>query len=115
VDELLRVRGHANAWALGDCARVPNTRSETPDPPTCRHARRQARRLAKNLTGPPKPYGYRMLGHGFPGWRVTRSYHLYQLPLAQRKLRVVVDWTVSLFSRRDIAELGQLGHPEGLG
>jgi NADH dehydrogenase len=52
---------------------------------------------------------------GFPGWWVTRTYHLYQLPLAQRKLRVVVDWTVSLFFRRDIVELGRLGHPEKLG
>jgi NADH:quinone reductase (non-electrogenic) len=134
VDELLRVRGHEHVWALGDCARVPNTRSDTPDPPTCQHALRQARRLARNLTGPPEPYGYRMLGQvatlgrhkgiadvlglelrGFLGWWVTRSYHLYQLPLAQRKLRVVVDWTVALFFRRDIAELGQLGHPEKLG
>jgi NADH dehydrogenase len=134
VDELLRVRGHEHVWALGDCARVPNTRSDQPDPPTCQHALRQARRLAKNLTGPPKPYGYRMLGQvatlgrhkgiaevlglrlrGFAGWWVTRSYHLYQLPLVQRKLRVVADWTVALFFRRDIAELGQLGHPERLG
>ncbi len=133
VDELLRVRGHEHVWALGDCARVPNTRSERPDPPTCQHALRQARRLAKNLQGPPEPYGYRMLGQvatlgrhkgiaevlglrlrGFTGWWVTRTYHLYQLPLAQRKLRVVVDWTVSLFFRRDIVELGQLGHPEKL-
>jgi NADH:ubiquinone reductase (H+-translocating) len=134
VDGLLRVRGHEHVWSLGDCARVPNTRSETPDPPTCQHALRQARRLAKNLTGPPRPYGYRMLGQvatlgrhkgiaevlglrlrGFLGWWVARSYHLYQLPLAQRKLRVVADWTVALFFRRDIAELGQLGHPERLG
>lgn len=133
VSELLRVRGHAHVWALGDCARVPNTRSETPDPPTCQHALRQARRLAKNLSGEPKPYGYRMLGQvatlgrhkgiaevlgirlrGFPGWWVTRSYHLYQLPLVQRKLRVVVDWTVELFFRRDVVELGTLGHPEKL-
>jgi len=134
ADELLRVRGHEHVWTLGDCARVPNARSDAPDPPTCQHALRQARRLARNLTGPPEPYGYRMLGQvatlgrhkgiaevlglrlrGFLGWWVTRSYHLYQLPLAQRKLRVVVDWTVSLFFRRDIAELGQLGHPEKLG
>jgi len=134
VDELLRVRGQEHVWALGDCALVPNTRSDRPDPPTCQHALRQARRLAKNLTGPPQPYGYRMLGqvatlgrhrgiaavlglnlHGFLGWWVTRSYHLYQLPLAQRKARVVVDWTVALFFRRDTAELGQLGHPEKLG
>ena len=51
---------------------------------------------------------------GFAGWFVTRSYHLYQLPLLSRKLRVVVDWTVSLFFRRDIAELGMLGHPQKL-
>jgi NADH:ubiquinone reductase (H+-translocating) len=133
VDDLLRVRGHEHVWALGDCALVPNTRSDRPDPPTCQHALRQARRLAKNLIGPPEPYGYRMLGqvatlgrhkgiaevlglnlHGFLGWWVTRSYHLYQLPLVQRKLRVVVDWTIALFFRRDIAELGQLGHPEKL-
>ena len=48
---------------------------------------------------------------GFVGWFITRSYHLYQLPLAQRRTRVVVDWTVSLLFRRDLAELGMLGHP----
>ncbi len=133
VDELLRVRGHEGVWALGDCARVPNTRSPVPDPPTCQHALRQARRLAKNIAGTPAPYGYRMLGQvatlgrykgiadvlglrlrGFPGWFVTRSYHLYQLPLAQRRLRVVVDWTVALLFRRDVVELGMLGKPERL-
>jgi NADH:ubiquinone reductase (H+-translocating) len=132
-DELMRVHGHEHVWSLGDCARVPNTRSDQPDPPTCQHALRQARRLAKNLQGDLQPYGYRMLGQvatlgrykgiadvlglrfrGFPGWFVTRSYHLYQLPLLSRKLRVVVDWTTSLLFRRDIVELGALGHPEGL-
>jgi NADH:ubiquinone reductase (H+-translocating) len=129
VDETLRVEGAANIWALGDGARVPN--AATPgrfDPPTAQHALRQARRLAKNLTGTPRPYRYRMLGevatlgrykgvalvlglrlYGFLGWFVTRTYHLYQLPLVSRKLRVVVDWTVALFFRRDIAELGTLG------
>jgi NADH dehydrogenase len=134
VDELLRARGHEHVWALGDCARVPNRMSDHPDPPTSQHALRQARRLAKNIAGDPEPYGYRMLGQvatlgrykgiadvlgirlrGFPGWFVTRSYHLYQLPLLSRKLRVVADWTVSLLFRRDVVELGTLGHPEGLG
>jgi hypothetical protein len=27
----------------------------------------------------------------------------------------VTDWTTALFFRRDIAELGMLGHPERLG
>lgn len=134
VDPFLRVEGRENVWALGDCARVPNLATpEHPDPPTCQHALRQARRLAKNLEGKPRPYRYRMLGQvatlgrhkgiadvlgvrlrGFLGWFVTRTYHLYQLPLVTRKLRVVTDWTVALVFRRDIAELGMLGHPPGL-
>ncbi len=134
VEPTLRVEGKERIWALGDCARVPNEATpDHPDPPTCQHALRQARRLAKNLRGTPRPYRYRMLGQvatlgrhkgiadvlglrlrGFAGWFVTRTYHLYQLPLATRKLRVVVDWTVSLFFPRDIAELGTLGHPARL-
>ena len=136
VEPTLQVEGLENVWALGDGARVPNLASPAGeyDPPTCQHALRQARRLAKNLAGERKPYRYRMLGQvatlgrykgiaqvpgarlrGFPGWFVTRTYHLYQLPLLTRKLRVVTDWTTSLFFRRDIAELGTLGHPERLG
>jgi NADH dehydrogenase len=133
VDETLCVEGSDDIWALGDCARVPNLAAADPDPPTSQHALRQARRLARNLRGNPQPYRYRMLGQvatlgrykgiadvmglhirGFPGWFVTRSYHLFQLPLFSRKLRVVADWTTSLFFRRDIAELGTLGHPQGL-
>jgi len=135
VEPSLQVEGVDHVWALGDGARVPNL--ATPgqyDPPTCQHALRQARRVVKNLEGERKPYRYRMLGQvatlgrykgiaqipgallrGFPGWFVTRTYHLYQLPLITRKLRVVTDWTTSLFFRRDIAELGSLGHPERLG
>jgi NADH:ubiquinone reductase (H+-translocating) len=135
VDESLRVQGHDHVWALGDGAHVPN--AATPgqfDPPTCQHALRQARRLAKNLArGERRAYRYRMLGQvatlgrykgiadvlgvklrGFLGWFVTRTYHLYQLPLASRKLRVVTDWTTSLFFRRDIVELSMLGHPRRL-
>jgi NADH:ubiquinone reductase (H+-translocating) len=134
VRPTLEVEGHERIWALGDCARVPNEATpEHPDPPTSQHALRQARRLAKNIRGDVRPYRYRMLGQvatlgrykgiadvlgvrlrGFPAWWVTRTYHLYQLPLFARKLRVVTDWTVALFFRRDIAELGMLGHPRPL-
>jgi NADH dehydrogenase len=134
VGPTLQIEGVPNAWALGDGACVPNlaTPGEV-DPPTCQHSLRQARRLVKNLRGEPEPYRYRMLGQvatlgrykgiaqvpglllrGFPGWFITRTYHLYQLPLLTRKLRVVADWTTALFFRRDIAELGMLGHPQRL-
>jgi NADH:ubiquinone reductase (H+-translocating) len=135
VDETLRVEGTERLWSLGDCAAVPN--AATPgqvDPPTSQHSLRQAKRLARNLAGDVRPYRFKMLGEvatlgrykgiasvfgfplkGFPGWWITRTYHLYQLPLPSRKLRVVTDWTVALFFRRDIAELGVLERPRRLG
>jgi len=135
VEPTLQVTGEADVWSLGDCAAVPNTRTpDHVDPPTCQHALRQARRLAKNLTGPQRPYGYRMLGQvatlgrykgiaelpgvqlrGFLGWFVARTYHLYALPTFRRKARVVADWTVALFFRRDIVELSALSRPHDLG
>src|SRR5262249_13670001 len=88
VDAYLRIEGQENVWALGDGAAVPNEATpDIVDPPTSQHALRQARQLAKNLTGTPEPYRYRMLGQvatlgrykgiadvlglrlrGFPGW-----------------------------------------------
>jgi NADH:ubiquinone reductase (H+-translocating) len=134
VDQTLQVEGAEGIWALGDCAAVPNLATpDRVDPPTSQHALRQARRLAKNIWGEPRPYRYRTLGEvatlgryrgianvfgfplkGFLGWWVTRTYHLYQLPLLSRKLRVVTDWTVALLFRRDIVELGTLERPQGL-
>ena len=128
VDEHLRVEGLESVWALGDCAAVPNAATPgVPDPATCQHALRQARRLVKNLRGTPKPYRYRTLGQvaslgrhrgiaqlpgvrlrGLDGWIVARAYHLLQLPSATRRSRVVADWITSGLFRRDIAELTAL-------
>jgi NADH:quinone reductase (non-electrogenic) len=134
VDSELRVEGRGNVWALGDCARVPNAATpERPDPPTCQHALRQSRRLAKTLRGRPKPYHYRSLGQGatlgrdkgiaqvfglsvrgFLGSFVTRAYHLHQVPLFSRRIRVLTDGLISVAFRRDLAELGALETPRSL-
>jgi NADH:ubiquinone reductase (H+-translocating) len=134
VDSLLRVEGRTNVWSLGDCARVPNQATpERPDPPTCQHALRQARRLAKNLRGKERVYRYRMIGQGatlgrdkgianllgkinfrgFAGAMFTRLYHLYQLPLRSRRLRVLTDGSLSTIFGRDMAELGVLERSVG--
>jgi NADH dehydrogenase len=126
VGPTLRVEGRKDVWALGDCAAVPNAATGDLDPPTCQHALRQARRLARNLRGEERPYGYRMLGQGATlgrdrgianlfghvnfrgraGSAVTRLYHLQQLPLVSRRLRVVADGMLSMFFGRDMADLG---------
>lgn len=132
VDAFLRVEGRTNVWSLGDAARVPNEATpDHPDPPTSQHALRQARHLARNLTGDPRPWRFRMLGQvatlgrykgiaelpgrvrlrGFPAWWITRTYHLYQVPGLSRKLRIVADWTIALLFRRDIAEFSMLPRP----
>jgi NADH dehydrogenase len=134
VDPSLRVVGRTNIWALGDCAGVPN--AATPgqfDPPTCQHALRQSRRLVKNLTGDEKPYGYKMIGQGATlgrdkgianllgrvnfkgtvGAMFTRVYHLHQLPLFSRRLRVLADGLLSRCFGRDMADLGLLERSVG--
>jgi NADH:ubiquinone reductase (H+-translocating) len=125
VDATLRVVGGERVWSLGDCAAVPNLATPgVTDPPTCQHALRQARRLAKNLRGREKPYKFRSLGHmatlgrrhgialvaglrlrGIAGWAFARGYHVLQLPFAGRRARVIADWTAAALFRRDLAEL----------
>jgi NADH dehydrogenase len=133
VDPSLRVVDRTNVWALGDCAGVPNAATKQSDPPTCQHALRQARRLVKNLRGDEEPYGYQMLGQGatlgqdkgianlfgrfnfrgIAGSTITRSYHLHQLPLASRRIRVLADGVLSRVFGRDMADLGTLERSVG--
>jgi NADH dehydrogenase len=51
---------------------------------------------------------------GFPAWWMARTYHMSQIPGAARKARAVIDWTASLPFRRDISEVGSIGHPKAL-
>jgi NADH:ubiquinone reductase (H+-translocating) len=126
VDSCLRVHDRDDVFAIGDCARVPNEATpEAPDPPTCQHALRQARRLSKTLKGRAKPYRFRSLGGGATLGRdkgiasvfglrfrgliaaaIIRAYHVHQVPLASRRVRVLADGMLSQLFRRDIAELG---------
>jgi NADH dehydrogenase len=140
VDRTMRVRDHANVWALGDCAAVPDpaTNYERPCPPTGQHALRQGRLAADNVAarighGKVRPFTYKTLGvfvdlgrkqavanimglklSGFPAWWAARTYHLAMMPGTARKARLMADWTVGLLFGRESSELGQLGHPPSL-
>ncbi len=137
VDERLRVRGMDSVWAIGDCAAAPDPRGGL-CPPTAQHAVRQGPVVAGNIAaelgiGSARPFDYRgnaafvNLGRykavgkvgnrtfrGFPAWWMARTYHMSQIPGAARKARAVIDWTASLPFRRDISEVGSIGHPEPL-
>ena len=126
-----------SVWAIGDCAAAPDPRGGT-CPPTAQHAVRQGPVAASNIAsrlgiGTPKPFEYRSeasfvnLGRykavgrigdrtfrGFPAWWLARSYHMSQIPGPARKARAVLDWTASLPFRRDISEVGSIGHRKPL-
>ncbi|HEX3357149.1 MAG TPA: NAD(P)/FAD-dependent oxidoreductase [Tepidisphaeraceae bacterium] len=128
VEPTLRVKNHPEIWALGDCASIPGPEGK-PYPPLAQHAIREARCLANNLTAairgwPLKPFVYHMkgslaaLGHykgvgrvykfrikGFFAWWVWRSYYLFQMPRWERRLRVMIDWTVAFFFKNDVVQL----------
>src|SRR5439155_11893122 len=135
VDDRLRVVGVEGAWASGACAAVPDLATGGLSPPTAQHALRQARRLSKNLVAtlrgrPLKAFRYRNLGQlvslgryqgvarvpglrlrGFPAWFLHRTYHVVRVPTLNRKVRIILDWTVALFFRRDVVQLGSLQRP----
>jgi NADH dehydrogenase len=138
VDEYLRVQGSDSVWAIGDCAAAPDPRGGT-CPPTAQHAVRQGPVAARNIAaelgiGTATPFEYRSeasfvnLGRykavgrigdktfrGFPAWWLARSYHMSQIPGTARKVRAVLDWTAGLPFKRDISELGTIGHRKPLG
>ncbi len=61
--------------------------------------------------------GTLILGGGFAGAYVARLVGKRGAAIVSREnfmLYTPILWTVALFFRRDIAELGMLGHPKGL-
>jgi NADH dehydrogenase len=137
VDDHLRVRGMDSVWAVGDCAAAPDPGGGL-YPPTAQHAVREGPAAARNIaaelgvgTARPFEYGgtaafvnlgrYKAVGRigertfrGFPAWWMARTYHMSQIPGVARKVRAVIDWTASLPFRRDLAEVGSIGHPRPL-
>ncbi len=129
VESTMRSKSQPHVWAIGDCASIPDPDGK-PYPQLAQHALREAKVLAHNITsaingsGFLKPFIYENLGtlaalghfngvgrvlkfkiRGFIAWWVWRSYYLSQMPGFERKLRVVLDWTVALFFNYDIVKL----------
>ncbi|MDX2295550.1 MULTISPECIES: NAD(P)/FAD-dependent oxidoreductase [Streptomyces] len=134
----LTVDGTPHAWAAGDAAAVPDLTAKepgTPCAPNAQHAVRQAKVLAENLAAslqgrPLKEYAHAYAGSvaslglhkgvahvygrklkGYPAWLMHRAYHLSRMPTANRKARVLAEWTLSGLFKREIVSLGSLEHP----
>jgi len=42
---------------------------------------------------------------GFFAWWLRRTYYLFQMPLWERRFRIALDWTISLFFRPDLTKV----------
>jgi NADH dehydrogenase len=132
TNNYLEVVGYTDSIiALGDCACVKDPNTGKPYPPTAQHAIRQGKVAACNLISTiksqenhKKPFDYKTKGvmtligkrngvgiilgyklHGFSAWWLWRSYYLANLPTIEKKLRVLVDWIIDLFFKRDVTRL----------
>ena len=128
VDAAMRSTSHPSVWALGDCASIPSPDGK-PYPALAQHAVREAKQVARNVAAvirgdEPKAFVFRTLGTmaalghsravaevmgvqltGFIAWWFRRTYYMLQMPRWDRRLRIVLDWTVALFFRPDITKV----------
>jgi NADH dehydrogenase len=124
-------------WGAGDCAAVPDVTgpADATCSPSAQHAVRQARVLGDNIVAvlrgtEPAPYRHRHVGSvaslglhkgvadvygvkvkGPAAWFMHRAYHLSRIPTFNRKVRILLDWTLALFFRRELVALGRLQQP----
>jgi NADH dehydrogenase len=123
----LGVPGLPGVWALGDCAWIPDANGK-PHPPTAQHALRQGALVARNVRAhllgrPLRDFSFTTLGQlatigrragvaqifglrfsGFVAWFLWRTIYLAKLPRAEKKLRVMLDWTLDLVFSKDLVQ-----------
>ena len=137
----LQVEGTPGVWAAGDCSAVPDLSKTDTDPnatcaPSAQHAVRQADQLAKNLLATlrgkkTKEYRHQYAGSvaglglykgvadvygfkakGFVAWFMHRTYHVSRMPTFNRKLRIIIDWTLAFLFKREAVSMGQIQDPK---
>lgn len=133
VDKYLRLIGYPNVFALGDCAEIIDSATGKPYPPTAQHAIHQSRTVSHNLKvaligkdelnsfsyhskGMMAIIGKRnaivsIFGYNLQGiipWMIWRTYYVLQMPSIGKKIKVILDWTVDSFFKRDLTSYGQI-------
>jgi NADH dehydrogenase len=131
VDNSLEVQGYPGVFAIGDCAFIIDPNTGNPYPPTAQHAIREGTVVANNTISliegkaeNKKVFDYKTKGmmasigkrngigsilglevQGFIAWWIWRTYYLANLPTLQKKIRVMADWTLDIFFKRDVTML----------
>lgn len=134
VNEFLEVVDFVGVFAIGDCSYLINPQTLKPYPPTAQNAEVEAQVAAYNLKSlikkePKKKFEYSSKGqmaiigkrtgiasifginlYGFLAWWIWRSIYLSKIPRFDKRVRILLDWTVDLFFDRDISRLKVLRH-----
>ncbi len=128
ASESLEVPDWPGVWALGDCALIPDRKTGKFYPPTAQHALRQGKVLAHNIVaairgGQKRPFVFSTIGllaaigrrtgvanimginfSGFIAWWLWRTIYLSKLPRLEKKMRVILGWTLDLFFTKDLVQ-----------
>ena len=127
VEPTLQVGGRPGLWAVGDCARIADPGEPGGFyPPTAQHATREGRAVADSIAAvirgqAPPVFRFRTLGvlvalghhtavaeirgrqfSGLLAWLMWRGVYLGKLPGLDKKLRVLLDWSIDLVFPRDV-------------
>lgn len=127
-----------DAWGAGDVAAVPDLTGHGVGGycvPNAQHAVRHGRLVARNVVAELRGEGTvdyfhksigavaglgvgkgvyqngRLVATGLLGWLMHRGYHGFAIPTWERKVYVMVNWTLHLFLGRDIVPLPQIDRP----
>jgi NADH:ubiquinone reductase (H+-translocating) len=118
-------------WAIGDCAKIPMDEEDGFHAPTAQNAVREAKQLARNILAAIdgrhreiQPFRYRVIGtlasighysgvgkvfgirvRGLIAWVMWRGYYWTRVPGFGGKIRVGIDWLLTLVFGSDPVQL----------
>jgi len=132
VNEFLEIPDFPGVFAVGDCCQTIDPITKKPYAPTAQLAEAHAKIAAHNLYAlirnkQKKNFEYKSKGqmaiigkrsgiasvfgmniHGFLAWWLWRSVYLSKISRLEKRVRVLLDWTIDLFFDRDISRLKYL-------
>ena len=132
VNEFLELPDFPGVFAIGDCCQTIDPSTKKPYAPTAQLAEAHAKIAAHNLYAlirnkQKKNFEYKSKGqmaiigkrsgiasvfgmniHGFLAWWLWRSVYLSKISRLEKRVRVLLDWTIDLFFDRDISRLKYL-------
>jgi NADH dehydrogenase len=132
VNEFLEIPDFPGVFAIGDCCQTIDPVTKKPYAPTAQLAEAHAKIAAHNLYAlirnkQKKNFEYKSKGqmaiigkrsgiasvfgmniYGFLAWWLWQSVYLSKISRLEKRVRVLLDWTIDLFFDRDISRLKYL-------